>query len=212
MSLRADVSTGISDEIRKIIFEELRYALHYEARVLNVVDTDNAGDIQVTIAEFEENGVPNTFWASPQYRNDLKIPKVGELVDVYFRKRDPSFLVYTGTIGIPPTSYDGNPNNAVIYDNIVTSIAQKLNRIKIVSSGVDLGTATEPMVKGTTLQTQLNNLNARVEAVLGVVSSIPAPVASMDGGATLVAAMAGAVSQLPPASFNNILSQKNNLD
>jgi len=103
----------------------------------------------------------------------MRVPEVGEWVEVYFIAGDPNEPVYLGQAGEirdqTPEAYDG-PATKVIYQDPKTGgllkYDQETGLFEIVSDGVDLAGSTKTMVTYAALNTALQGLVTAINATL----------------------------------------------
>ena len=197
--------------IRDIIIEQTRYLRHYIAKVENNNDPDMKGKVFVTVPALGWDTPDKGQWAIPRHMHGLSVPAIGEYVEVYFINGSVHSMAYIGmpmeVLNMIPKNYTsnfdhvlfeapGDPNTTVKYN-------ENTKQFDIKATKIVFNDGTEPFVKGTTAQTQLNvDMQAMQTLQAGI--NAWAPVA-MDGGAALKVALATFLA-LSMADYSNILS------
>jgi hypothetical protein len=92
-----DRTNDLYDFIKDTIAEETRWLRHYTGIVLDVEDQEKKGWVLVGIMELGQESQAQGFWARPREKN-IQIPKVDDLVEVYFMNGDQNKPCYVGIL------------------------------------------------------------------------------------------------------------------
>lgn len=207
---------SLIDILRKIVVQETIWLRHYIGQIVSLADTAQKGRVCVTIQDLGFNTVDNGFWAYPRDKSGSYTPKQGDWVEIYFINGDRERPVYIGkAFEVPnqlPQSWDKTPTTSVIFEspNNKARIIHDEVKGKIQIQGQDLleiGAGSEAMVKGTTLQPELNKDKTILDTLIAVLSAwVPVP---SDGGSALKLALtASGVFGLPTADYSQMNSTK----
>lgn len=215
--------------IRDIIIEQTRYLRHYIAKVENNNDPDMKGKVFVTVPALGWDTPDKGQWAIPRHMHGLSIPAMGEYVEVYFINGSVHTMAYMGipmeVMNMIPKNYTsnfdhiifeapGDQNTTIKYNEntkqldilagkIVVGDTNNTTETDINGTAIKFNAGTEPFIKGTAAQTQLNvDMQAMQTLQAGI--NAWAPIVG-DGGAALKAALAAFLA-LTMADYSNILS------
>jgi phage baseplate assembly protein gpV len=164
--------------IRKIVYNETIYHLHWYGKVIDNQDVSQRGRVKVAISDLGfapgmtqgSDGV----WCSPRQGYSMMPPKVDEWVEVYFiggDRKKPVYLVGVGEVkGNMPKQYS-SPTAQVLWQNPTTGdylsydetakefTINVTSSLKIKSYGkLTIGGGSESFAKGDTLYTFLQSL------------------------------------------------------
>lgn len=190
----------IYELIANIVKQETKYYKHYIGEVMDNQDELNVGRVLVAVPDLAWTTQDKAAWAYPRQLNALKIPKIGQWVEIYFLNGDKTKPVYLGnTPEIKkqiPAAYIGDTKEQVLYQNPETEQ-------KIIYNETDdelkIGEASESFVKGDTFKADLNTF------LTGAWASLPAG-APGQNAAILTALQASAATF--SAALANMLSLK----
>lgn len=116
-----DLTRSFLGEIREIVRRETRYLRHYWAEVVDTADEMDKGRVLVTIPALGWDTNEKGAWALPRDRHSMKVPSVGEHVEVYFLEGDVNKPVYFGTVheiaDNTPANYTGDPKTRILYQD-----------------------------------------------------------------------------------------------
>lgn len=153
--------------IRELIIEETKYLRHYPALVVINIDSENQGRVLVTCDELGWFLPDQGVWAVPRDKHSMSVPNVGEYVEIYFMAGDPVRACYLGKCNELfqqlPTTFDGKPTSHVLFESPLMKKGIKFDDltgkmvIDFITAEIGAG-ATEAMVLGTALKTQLEAL------------------------------------------------------
>jgi hypothetical protein len=113
-------NSDLLDEIRFIIAKETVFLKHFEGVVINNLDPDNLGRVQVQIPELLQFTPDQIPWAYPEHGLNTVAPPVGKSVVVYFLKGDFAHPIYRGgTSERRDTRLKAykSPSTAVLYED-----------------------------------------------------------------------------------------------
>jgi hypothetical protein len=85
--------------IKEIVRLETIFLRHYSGKVLDVMDELKRGRIQVALYELNWVNQATAPWCNPRYIQGIRIPKVGDWVEVYFMNADAHRPVWLGQAG-----------------------------------------------------------------------------------------------------------------
>lgn len=202
MNMYDDIRTYIE----KVIREETAFLKHYEAQVVDNLDTLSKGRVKVVIPELGFDTPDIGMWCFPRQGNSMNVPDIGDWVEIYFLKGDrnhPRYLHFaTEMSGSDLSSYDGQPTTKVIWEDKDTGDHLKYNRLtkdldfkfsgKFNVTGpikINLLNAAEAFINGTTFNTWITGtLKTLYDAHTHVYNPGPgAPIASSPPATPLTA-------------------------
>lgn len=124
------------DIIKRIILEETLFLRHYIGQVINIVDPEFKGKIQVKIPDLMtdfSSGDNSGFWCVPRDKNAITNPKLKDWVEVYFVNGNLNFPVYMGIANemrdMLPTNFDGNATTHILFESPENKIHLKYDEI-----------------------------------------------------------------------------------
>ncbi len=152
--------------IREIVQTETIALRHYLGQVVNNLDPDNKGKVQVYIPELGWMTQESAPWCPPRQSHKMDIPDIGEWVEIYFMAGDISRPVYlemaNEVAGQIVAAYSGTPTTKVLYQNtkdgnkIVYDEASQQMDVTFGTLNIGDG-AAEAMTLGNKLNTWISN-------------------------------------------------------
>lgn len=154
------------EAIRKIVLEEMRWRMHYDAQVTSTDDPKKAGRVRATVPMLGWNQDSQTTWFWPRDKHSMVVPAVGEWIEVYFVHGDPNMPAYLGNAAelqsSPPAAFDGQQTTVVLWQDPKTGDAivydATVPEIRILGKGDNLVTYT---ALNTALQNLVTAINAK---------------------------------------------------
>ena len=114
--------------IEALIWEKTKYLRSYLGKVTNVQDPLGRGRVLVQVPDLGWNTDAVGAWCWARNLHGLKVPEVGEWVEVHFVAGDPDQPVYLGQAAEiqnqKPAAYDG-PTTKVLYQDPKTGFYVK---------------------------------------------------------------------------------------
>lgn len=108
------------DLLIKLIKRETLYDKIYSGEVIDTIDPEGRGRIQVSSLDFGFTTQENGYWCEPRGMSSNKTPKLNAWVDFYFVNGDmdrPAYFALTHEMdGVTPKSYK-TPDTHVIFEN-----------------------------------------------------------------------------------------------
>jgi len=117
----SNIHDDIESQIINIIHDHTAFMRHYEAQVVDNLDTLKKGRVKVVIPELGFDTPDLGMWCFARQGEGMSVPPIGSWVEVYFLKGDgnqPRYLSYASEMkGMVPDSFDGKPTTHVIWEN-----------------------------------------------------------------------------------------------
>lgn len=117
MNLEKDVRSLLN----KVIREETMWLRHYEAQVVDNLDSLKKGRVKVIIPELGFYTSDKGMWCFPRQGDSMSIPPIGAWVEIYFVSGNPNkprYLFYASEmLGMTPINFDGLPSTHIIFED-----------------------------------------------------------------------------------------------
>jgi len=151
--------------IEALIREQTKYLRHYIGRVTDNQDAFSRGRVLVQVPDLGWNTDASGAWCWPRFLHGMRVPEIGEWVEVYFVAGDPDQPAYLGQAGEiqnqKPAAYDG-PTTKVLYQDPKTGFYVKHDQD---ADLLDLN-GDKTMVTHAALDTALQGLVADINTAL----------------------------------------------
>lgn len=110
----------LTGQLRRLIWEEMRFHMHYIGEVVDNQDPDTKGRVRVKIPDIGWDTNAKGQWCWPRQLHAMDVPKVGEWVEVYFIAGDRNRAVYMGQAveitGQLPIAYS-DPDKRLLFQD-----------------------------------------------------------------------------------------------
>jgi len=157
--------------IKNIVQEELRYFRHYDGEVVDNQDPVQKGRVRVKIAALGQDTNDKGIWARPRQLHALDVPKVGEILDVYFVEGDRTRLVYLANSaenqGNIPEAYT-DPSIRILYQDPDTSDLIKYDVQNKKLTYTVQGITIEADGTANVLTAKANNVTVKIDSAAGI--------------------------------------------
>jgi len=201
-----DVEKSEYGIIKEIIRQEMIFYRHYVGEVLDNKDELKKGRLLVAIYELHWDTKANSPWCNPRYISGIRVPEVGDWVEVYFINGDHGRPVWLGIAAEVKdnllTEYKDETTD-VLHENRKTGDAVVYDSA---AEEYKIGAADQKFVRGDEAKTQFDLDNAALTQLkIDLAAWVPVPT---DGGLALKTILTAGFLTKTLGNYNNILSDK----